>query len=380
VSSKIHFHTFDAFRFFAFFKVFIFHIPFVFIRDSEPLKAWYSDHIRHGGGVGVSFFFVLSGFLITYILTHEKIQTDTVNLKRFFLRRAFRIWPLFYFLVLIALFIPPNFAESSGFYMNGGGYVPDWRFSLTFTENYKSILMDGGPRTTPLSVFWSLCIEEHFYLIWMIVFFFLKRKFIPIFLILSVVLAWVFRAFHGDIYHTENVVNNDLFTNLDYFAISGLLGYFVALNYDKVSEFVLKIPIFFRMLYIGLVVVILLFQKAIFAHHTWFLAVFQYTIYALMFTGLLLIFIPQKGQLRISNNSVFARLGRISYGLYVYHIIWIHVMYKIYLDHRIELNNWSHYLLFTSIVFAATVLTSYLSYRFFEMPILRLREKWFPST
>lgn len=260
-----------------------------------------------------------------------------------------------------------------------GGYVPDWRFSLTFTENYKSILMNGGPRTTPLSVFWSLCIEEHFYLIWMIVFFFLKRKLMPIFLISSVVLAWVLRAFHGDIYHTENVVNNDLFTNLDYFAISGLLGYFVALNYDKVNQFVLNIPLVFRLLYLVLVAIILLFQKSIFGHDTWFLYVFQYTIYSLMFTGLLLVFIPQESKLKISNNSIFAWLGRISYGLYVYHIIWLHVFYKICLDNKVELDNWSDYLYFISIVFTATVLTSYLSYRFFEMPILRLREKRFPS-
>ncbi len=97
MSSKIHFHTFDAFRFFAFFKVFIFHIPFVFVRENEPLKAWYSDHIRHGGGVGVSFFFVLSGFLITYILTYEKIQTDTVNLKRFFYAVPFEFGHFFIF-------------------------------------------------------------------------------------------------------------------------------------------------------------------------------------------------------------------------------------------------------------------------------------------
>ena len=171
---KLHFHSFDAFRFFAFLKVFLLHAPLVVATQSDSFMMWYNDHIRAGGGIGVSFFFVLSGFLITYILTHDKINHGKINVKKFFVRRAFRIWPLFYLMVIIALVIPPDFAKEIGYHMNGGGYETDWRYSFSFLENYKMIIMDNVPKTSPLSVFWSLCIEEHFYIIWMIVFFFLK--------------------------------------------------------------------------------------------------------------------------------------------------------------------------------------------------------------
>lgn len=378
-AKKIHFHSFDAFRFFAFFKVFIFHVPLVLGANSDAFKQWFSDHIRHGGGVGVSFFFVLSGFLITYILTVEKINKGKINLKRFFVRRAFRIWPLFYLLVILALVIPPDFASEIGFHMNWGGYDPDWRFSLTFTENYKAIIMDGVPRTTPLSVFWSLCIEEHFYIVWMLAFFFIKRKYIPWFLVFSIVTAWVFRIFGHEIYHTENITTNDLFTNMDYFAISGLLGYMVAVNYEKVADFVLKIPLAGRYAYIGLVLVILLFLKNIFGYRNEFLRIFQYTLIAIMFTGLLLVFIPQNENLKIGDKNIFTRLGKISYGLYVYHIIWIHVVLQQFIIRDLPLDNWPTYGIFVAITFCGTVLTSYLSYRFFEMPILKWRERIFPS-
>ena len=377
-SGKIHFHSFDAFRFFAFLKVFIFHAPLIIVGQSGTFMTWYSDHIRHGGGIGVAFFFVLSGFLITYILTHEKIQFGKINLKKFFFRRAFRIWPLFYLIVIIALIIPPDFASRIGFHMFWSGYDPDWRFSLTFLENYKSIIMDNGPRTTPLSVFWSLCIEEHFYILWMIVFFFLKRKYIPYYLIGTVLVAILFRAFEYEIYQTENVSRNDLFTNLDFFSISGLLGYFVAVNYNKVQQVVLKVPFWVRLFYVLMVIVILLNQKAIFNHDSWFLHLFKYTIYAILFTLLLAVFVPQESRLRFSEESIFTKLGKISYGLYVYHLIWIHVVLRLFLDHGIILDNWRTYIIFVACTFSGTVLMSYVSYRYFERPILNLREKIFP--
>lgn len=379
MENKIHFHSFDAFRFFAFLKVFIFHVPIVVAANDHGFMQWYADHIKHGGGIGVSFFFVLSGFLITYILTVQKLENDRIDLKNFFFRRAFRIWPLYYLVVIFALNVNPDFAKEMGLYMNWNGYLPDWRFSLTFLENYKTIIMDVGPKTTPLSVIWSLCIEEHFYIVWMLAYFFIKRKYILHFLLSTVVVAIVFRIFEHQIYHTEMVNSNDLFTNLDYFSISGILGYYVAINYQKVAGFVNKIPLIIRYAYIFLVILFLLYQKQILSGNGPVFDLFKYTIISIVFTLLLLIFIPQDSQIKISEKSIFTKLGRISYGLYVYHIIWIHVVLKLFVDNGILLDNWRSYTIFVTCTFSGTVMMSYLSYHFFEMPILKWRDKFFPK-
>ena len=376
---KLHFHSFDAFRFFAFLKVFLLHAPLVIAASNPSWMLWMNEHIRYGGGIGVSFFFVLSGFLITYILTFDKKKYGNISPKRFFIRRAFRIWPLFYALVLIALLIPPDFAEHIGFHMNGGGYEPDWLYSMTFTENIHMIIQDNVPKTTPLSVFWSLCIEEHFYILWMIVFFFLKRKWIPVFLTSSIVFAIGFRMAEPYIYGNEVVTWHGLFSNLDYFAVSGLLGFFVAENYQKVADFVNKIPLWVKWAYVLGVVLMIYFLAAIFEHDVWLLNVLRYTITASVFTGLLLVFIPQDSKIRFSEKNVLTKLGKISYGLYVYHIIWVHVIYKFYRDYNIEVDNIRNYLLFLIITFSCTVVTSYLSYKFFELPILKWRDKLFKA-
>ena len=341
--------------------------------------SWAKEYVTYGGGIGVSFFFVLSGFLITYILTFDKINEGNISPKRFFIRRAFRIWPLFYLMVLIALFIPADFAQHIGFHMNGGGYDPDWRYSLTFTENLHMIVQDNVPKNTPLSFFWSLCIEEHFYILWMAVFFFVKRKWIPTFLISTVVFAISWRVMEPFIYQNDRVTWHGLFSNLDYFAVSGLLGFYVASNYQKVADFVNRIPLWVRRIYVCGVVLMIIFLAKIFEHDIYLLKIFYYTITALVFTGLLLVFVPQDSKLRFSEKNVFTKLGKISYGLYVYHIIWIHLVYKFYRDYSIEVDTGRNYLLFLMITFSLTVVTSYLSYKFFELPILKLREKRFAN-
>lgn len=97
-----HFHTIDALRFFALPKVFLLHLPVT----AFPIFNFF----REGGGTGVIFFFVLSGFLITYILLSEKKQLGSINLKRFYIRRILRIWPLYYLMVGFACYTmpPPN--------------------------------------------------------------------------------------------------------------------------------------------------------------------------------------------------------------------------------------------------------------------------------
>lgn len=126
--------------------------------------------------------------------------------------------------------------------MMGGGYILDWKYSFTFLENYKMLITDNVPNTTPICIFWSLCIEEQFYLIWLICIFFIPVKYVFRFLIFCIVFSWISRYLEPFIWKNSFVNTNDLFTNIDFFAFGGILGYWVAKDYDKVSNFIKRIP------------------------------------------------------------------------------------------------------------------------------------------
>jgi peptidoglycan/LPS O-acetylase OafA/YrhL len=106
-----------------------------------------------GGFLGVDVFFVLSGFLITSLLLEEWQRSGTVCLRRFFLRRALRLFPA---LVLVLLVTAPF--VSYRWPLVALGYVANWALAFKFVT------------FGPISHVWSLSVEEQFYLIWPIVF------------------------------------------------------------------------------------------------------------------------------------------------------------------------------------------------------------------
>lgn len=118
------------------------------------------DHV-FDGHLGVRFFFVISGFLITWLMLSEEKKDGSVNLKRFYLRRAIRILPVYlmFLSVLAALqFFTPFHQSLSG-----------WIGNLTFTTNYL--------HTTHASDhLWSLAVEEQFYILWPVAFVFFKPQ------------------------------------------------------------------------------------------------------------------------------------------------------------------------------------------------------------
>lgn len=365
---KIHFHSIDALRFFAFLKVYFLHVP---LQGEFPVFSY----LKSGGGIGVSFFFVLSGFLITYLLVFDKIQNGQINIRKFFIRRTLRIWPLYYLMVIVVFLLPMEFKQNAGLHMVGGGYDLDWKYSFTFLENYKMLILDQPIKTTPLTVFWSLCIEEHFYLFWIISLFFIPVKHLVKFFLGCFIIAWSARIIEPILFENVRIDTNDLFTNLDYFASGGILGYLVAKDFKKVSGFITKIPSWIKYLVVLSVTLIVVFQKEILPYETESVFfIFRSSIIGVLFTLLLVIFIPTNSAIKIKSR-VLSYLGKISYGLYVYHIIWIHVVFKYLLDRNIKIDDWLTLSIFIVVTLGGSIMVSSLSFHFFENPFLLLREK-----
>ncbi|HEY1726389.1 MAG TPA: acyltransferase [Steroidobacteraceae bacterium] len=152
----------DILRFFAFLGVYIIHIAPYPVEVLEQHRvphaiAEMAMAMVHGGVYGVDLFFVLSAYLITELLLREKESRGHLNVPAFYLRRALRIWPLYYVAVLIAAYVPlfnPSH-DFSGFYLAA---------FLLFIGNWSFVWF--GWINTVAAPLWSVSIEEQFYIFW----------------------------------------------------------------------------------------------------------------------------------------------------------------------------------------------------------------------
>ncbi len=142
--SENRLHGLDHLRALAIILVMIFHY-------GANTPGWL-EPVRKFGWTGVDLFFVLSGYLIGYQLLKEYKNTSSIDFKRFYVKRFFRIIPA-YLAVLVLYYSIGNLRE-------GTGMPPLWRF-LTFTQNYG---LDTQTQKS-FSHAWSLCVEEQFYLL-----------------------------------------------------------------------------------------------------------------------------------------------------------------------------------------------------------------------
>lgn len=153
----------DCLRFFAFLFVFISHAfsirpdYYQHLGMSQQMALWVSKAVG-SGGLGVVLFFVLSSYLITELLLRESEQRGTLDVKSFYIRRALRIWPLyFFFLVVVFLIIPQQsiYAIKTNFFIS----------MMLFVGNWACVIYNGMGASVagPL---WSISVEEQFYIAW----------------------------------------------------------------------------------------------------------------------------------------------------------------------------------------------------------------------
>jgi peptidoglycan/LPS O-acetylase OafA/YrhL len=323
------------------------------------------------GWLGVDLFFVLSGFLITSILIATEIEKR--DLKNFFVRRILRIFPLYYLALAITLFILPLF---SSFSMDISYYRQHQAWLWTYTQNWLYIL--SLPKNNFLIHFWSLAVEEQFYLVWPFIILLLKKT-NKLLLLLSLTLILVIATrFLVWVYKVENIEYFGLYT---FTRIDGIcIGCMVALLQKTNRTFLEKYTAVIVFSLAGLNFLFYFINK-MHAFTFPYLAIVGYTTFAAMFG--LLVYEVISGTTRIINkvlSSGFLKFfGKISYGLYIFHLP-VYLLVTPYLKNIIT-GKYSASANETDLIasVAATfiaIIISYLSYRFFESFFIKLKNKF----
>ncbi len=182
MNNPLYFSKLDSLRFIAFILVIWQHVfsnSFDTSYDNIFIDSLvFCNNVT--GGLGVHIFFVLSGFLITFLMIIEEEKYGKLNLFYFYIRRFLRIWPLYYLIMILGIFVFP-------FFFNTFKFQGDIFKNLFFLNNF-----DMDKTNSNVGIAWSVAIEEQFYLIWPIIFKIFKNK--KILLLVSLILL-IFSTF-----------------------------------------------------------------------------------------------------------------------------------------------------------------------------------------
>lgn len=355
IKNSIYFPNLNGLRFVAALMVIVSHI--------ELGKSYFGINndfqmIKNLGKLGVTLFFVLSGFLITYLLLKEKTEKSKINLRFFYLRRILRIWPLYFFIVILSLFVLPYFRvfDMPNFQLDFDNKFEFIKVVILFLFFLTNILI-----TIKLVPFatqtWSIGTEEQFYLIWPILINKMEKFenwFLGIIFIYNLILILLESHFLTGIKYINLLQNYFIMIQLDSLAFGALgacLLYKKKSIIDKISNNFFFFGIFFVLLASPLFDIYIIY--------------FKKTFYAICFVIIIVNLVHNKQLSNLLENRFFFKMGEISYGLYMYH----QIMIALCINCLLSLNCFSNVVLYIS-VFVTTILFSILSYKFLEQPFI----------
>lgn len=367
LQKKIYFNNLNGIRFIAALFVIIHHIEQ--IKTYFELKnIWTNPFIQTIGKQGVILFFVLSGFLITYLLLSEEQLTKKISIKNFYIRRILRIWPLYFLIISLSFFILPNidFFKFSIFHFDE--FSIKYRIFLLgmFLFFLPNLVLAGFSIIPYAAQSWSIGTEEQFYLIWPLLIKKARNKFL---LMLYVILIYLFIKL-GLSYVSNHLFLNDVvhvFSNfwemfsIDSMAIGGVAACLIYYKKENILK-VLFNPIFQTMIYIALFILLI---------SGYFIIHFHNEVYSVLFAIIILNLAENKKSILNIENKIFNYLGRISYGLYMYHGIAIVIAIKLLL--KLEIYNNVIMYLFSIIL---TIIISAISFHFYENKFIKLKLKY----
>lgn len=312
-------------------------------------------------GFGVSIFFTLSGFLITYLLLLEK-EKGSINIRDFYMRRILRIWPLYYLylsLVLVTIYFWQLPLENNSLL-----------FYVFLMANIPAIL--GIPLPLLLH-YWSLGVEEQFYAFWPWLMRMKNDKLIRISIVLIIVLMTlkiIFRIIA--ILYDFDIPYLSIHITRFHCMLLGCIG--AMFLYRKNRTFI-RITTHYAT---QIICWILLLIAAINQFH--FFSVIDNELISVIALCLILSQVQAGKKIINLENDVMDFLGKISYGIYVFHPLIIFYLSKA-IGTGVIAGPVKLILVYLA-VSAATILIAWLSYRYFEKPFLRLKLRYsvVPST
>ena len=359
----------DVLRLIAFTIVFIVHrMDFIPI---DPARHYWLYNICLLGDFGVPVFFLLSAFLITELLFRESDETGTIRFKAFYMRRILRIWPL-YFLVFFGLVLLGRFLP----YVGAKNPV-SW-LAFTFFAGNWWICLHGWIPAYPVNPLWSISVEEQFYIAVPLIALFGRRfgvKTVSLLLIAVSYVAVVLYAMHPTIGFSSQWTNS--FVQFQFFAAGTLLSIYLKGRAPKWRP-ALRLIGALSGLACWLVASMAFGVQADTPHST----ILQAPIgWALVLAGTTLLFLSTHGFPPRYLPAPIIYLGRISYGLYLFHELVYFLIFspgKAWLTHlsqALHLANWRNGL-GTLLTFGLTVLIAHTSYQLYEKPFLRLKSRF----
>lgn len=312
--------------------------------------------IFHKGTEAVYMFFSLSGFLIIKQLFVEKKETNSINLKNFYAKRVLRIFPLYYLILTFGFLHYRLILPFFGFeFENNYDLLSGIFLSVTFFPNIFSKYSPGGI----LEILWSIGIEEQFYLFIAPLFLLLPLKRIILFLS-------VFTSVYFLIYFSEYLVflkeYNMLFF---YFSFGGLCAILYGHNLFQTLIKKLRYPI--------LLIFITYFTTGIFTNN---FNPFFYNLFSFILFGIVISALALK-PIKVLQNKTMNYLGKISYGIYMYHAIALQLVGLIYLKmiSKFGFQNTFDVIIINVCVIFITIVVSHFSFKYYESYFLNLKYK-----
>lgn len=363
--SKVYFPNLNGLRFFAAILVVLHHVEqFKKILDLE--NNFELPFIENSGKIGVILFFVLSGYLITYLLLIEKKSEKSISITDFYKRRILRIWPLYFLIIAISFFVIPkiNIFDLGTLSSN---LSSDFSFKLFlflfFLPNLALGLFTPVPYASQL---WSIGYEEQFYLFWpwlvkkssnlIYIFFFI----IGIILFTKILCLFVFRDKLSEFNILQQVEYFYDFPMFDSLAIGGLFAYLV-ISKNKIIDYIFKVK--FQVLLYATTLLLISFGIKI--------AVINNLVYSLLFAAIIVNLAVNKNTILNLENTTLNYFGKISYGIYMFHSIAIILVLKTL--GKLEINNLVIEYILSIII---TLILSAISYEFFEKYFIKLKVRY----